>query len=236
MAALRLYVERVFRDIPEIDTSVPFFDYNAAEAIRVLPAYILSVFGDPEGSNSIVDGIALRVSEVGPLIDLKALTQWQLVALRELLDISIDICPSKISVGFFQDAVAIVCRHLTGKIPKYDPVRCYIEHYFADTPYPGDEFDEISSTKHDEDIVEYFRGTTWSGHAVQDLRTHVAALSFFTNEAHRYWCPAFMFAELEDSEAADVIADHLVFDFIEFNHQCVTYIKDELREIGRAHV
>ena len=57
-------------------------------------------------------------------------------------------------------------------------VRRKIELAVATTPSPGDQFDDISATKQDEGIVDYFRGTTWQGHRVQDLRYHEAALSF----------------------------------------------------------
>ena len=71
-----------------------------------------------------------------------------------------------------------------------DELRAQIESAFADTPSPGHKFDDISATQQDEDIVEYFRGTSWRGHRVKDLRYHHAALSFFTANAFRYWLPA----------------------------------------------
>ena len=90
-------------------------------------------------------------------------------------------------------------------------VAAQIEAAFADTPSPGTEFDDISATKHDEDIVDYFRGMTWRGHRVQDLRRHCAAMSFFTDKAFRYWLPAFMLAELENPVEADVIGESIEF-------------------------
>jgi hypothetical protein len=93
-------------------------------------------------------------------------------------------------------------------------VASLIETAFADTPRPGDAFDDISATKQDDEgIVDYFRGTTWRGHAVADLRYHSVALSFFTDAAFRYWLPAFMLASLEDAEAADVIPENIEFNF-----------------------
>ena len=90
-------------------------------------------------------------------------------------------------------------------------VTSLIETAFAATPRPGDGFDDISATKQDEGIVDHFRGTTWRGHTVADLRHHSAALSFFTDAAFRYWLPAFMLASLEDPEAADIIPESIEF-------------------------
>jgi hypothetical protein len=84
-----------------------------------------------------------------------------------------------------------------------------IEMGFASTPSPGDRFEDISATEQDEGIVNYFRGTSWRGHAVGDLRHHCAALSFFTGPAFRFWLPAFMLASLEDAKTADVIPESI---------------------------
>src|SRR5258705_7536511 len=97
-------------------------------------------------------------------------------------------------------------------------LRAKIEAAFADTPPPGNDFNDISATQWDEGIVDYFRGTTWRGHRVIDLRHHEAALSFFTDKAFRYWLPAFMLAELENPEVADVIAEHIAYKFLPSEH------------------
>ena len=98
-------------------------------------------------------------------------------------------------------------------MPK-EEVAGQIEAAFADTPSPGTEYDDISATKYDDEgIVDYFRGKTWRGHRVQDLRRHSAALSFFTTKAYRYWLPAFMLAELEHPVEADIIGESIAFDF-----------------------
>ncbi len=99
-------------------------------------------------------------------------------------------------------------------MPKED-VRRQIEVAFAETPAPGTDFDDISATRDDEGIVDYFRGTTWHGHRPRDLRVHEAALSFFTDKAFRYWLPAFMLAELESPVEADVIAQGIAFHLTE---------------------
>jgi len=95
-------------------------------------------------------------------------------------------------------------------MPRADVV-AQIKTAFANTPSPGDGFDDISATKWDEGIVDYFRRKTWRDHRVQDLRHHEAALSFFTDKAFRYWLPAFMLAELENLKEADVIAEGIAF-------------------------
>jgi hypothetical protein len=84
-----------------------------------------------------------------------------------------------------------------------------IAEAFAATPATGTDFHDISATEQDEGIVEYFRGTTWRGHPVADLRRHCAAMSFFTGPAFRYWLPAFMLASLEDAKRAEVIPEYI---------------------------
>jgi hypothetical protein len=67
------------------------------------------------------------------------------------------------------------------------------------------------------EIAQYFRGTSWQGHPPRDLRIHSAALSLFTPAAYRYWLPAFMLAEIDDPETADIIAEGIAYDFTESN-------------------
>ncbi|WP_435018249.1 DUF6714 family protein [Tundrisphaera sp. TA3] len=111
-------------------------------------------------------------------------------------------------------------------------LRKQIEMAFASTPRPGEGFDDISATsEEDEGIVDYFRGTTWRGHRVQDLRHHCAALSFFTGPAFRYWLPAFMLGSLEDAETADVIPEHIVSD-MRRHERCSLFSEDESRAIA----
>jgi hypothetical protein len=91
-------------------------------------------------------------------------------------------------------------------------VRETIVAAFANTPHPGD--DNITSPKgNDEGTEEYFRGRTWRGHTPRDLRLHSSALSFFTPAAFRYFLPAFLLAEIDDPETADIIAESIAFHF-----------------------
>lgn len=58
--------------------------------------------------------------------------------------------------------------------------------------------------------MEYFRGKTWQGHTVKNLRWHAAALNLLTAEALHHFLPAFVLAVLEDPEKADIIYDSLI--------------------------
>jgi hypothetical protein len=88
-------------------------------------------------------------------------------------------------------------------------LREQIERAFDQTPMPaGILVDPLSD---DEGVSNYFRGRSWRGHKVQDLRFHEVALSFFEPEAFRYYLPAFMLATLEDPAAADIIPHGILF-------------------------
>jgi len=88
-------------------------------------------------------------------------------------------------------------------------LREQIERAFERTPAPQGRL--VETLFDDEGVSDYFRGRTWRGHAVKDLRYHEVALSFFTPEAFRYFLPAFMLASIDDPEAADVIPDGILF-------------------------
>ena len=92
-----------------------------------------------------------------------------------------------------------------------------IEAAFADVLYPGDDnltsnYNPLSAND-DEGVADYFRQTSWRGHPVQELRYHSCALSFFTPAAFHYYLPAFLIADLEDPEEADIITQSIQFDF-----------------------
>ena len=116
-----------------------------------------------------------------------------------------------------------------------EEVIAQIEAAFADTPSPGSGFNDISATQWDEGIVDYFRGKTWQEHRVQDLLRYSAALSFFTDKAYRYWLPAFMLAELAHPEDADIIGEHIAFDFTKSGFSAARlgqFAPNELRAIA----
>jgi len=116
-----------------------------------------------------------------------------------------------------------------------EAVHAQIEEAFADTPAPGEGFDDISASMDDEGIVGYFRGTTWRGHRVQALRIHEVALSLFTDKAFRYWLPAFMLAELENPKEADIIGEGIAFhltDAESADARLRQFAQDELEAIA----
>ncbi len=93
-----------------------------------------------------------------------------------------------------------------------------IEFAFSATPRPKER--EISDpTYDDEGTAEYFRGKTWkSGHTVESLREHSSSLSFFTDEAFRYFLPAYMLATIDDPETADIIPESIEFHLVDSDH------------------
>ena len=84
-----------------------------------------------------------------------------------------------------------------------------IEDAWHDVPYPGDDKIFTPASYDDEDIVNYFGGTTWRAHTPADLRAHCSAFIFFTPEAFHYWLPAFMIAAIQDPDEADVVVDNI---------------------------
>ncbi len=92
-----------------------------------------------------------------------------------------------------------------------------IRSAFKDVQRPkGDLF---IPKKQDEGEEEYFADKTSEGHSVEALRYHEVAMGLFTPEAHQYFLPAFMVAALEDPDAADVIPDHILYHFSEYDRE-----------------
>ncbi len=83
-------------------------------------------------------------------------------------------------------------------------VRMEIETAFEYTPSPGDRQPDITVTAADEGVAEHFSRTTWHCHSAAELCRFTCALTYFTDDAFRYWLPAFMLAELEDPDAAEL--------------------------------
>jgi hypothetical protein len=84
-----------------------------------------------------------------------------------------------------------------------------IEEAWNEVPYPGDDKIFTPDSYDDEDIVNYFGGTTWRGHDPVSLRHHSSAFTFFTPEAFHYWLPAFLIANIQSPEDADVIGHYI---------------------------
>ena len=81
---------------------------------------------------------------------------------------------------------------------------------FAETPIPSGK---LTDTYDDEGVSDYFKGSHWDGHSAEKLRYHSCALSFFEPAAFRYYLPAFMIAEIQDPETADIIAENIAYKF-----------------------
>jgi hypothetical protein len=84
-----------------------------------------------------------------------------------------------------------------------------IHDAWRDVPYPGDDNIFTKDSYDDEDIVNYFGGTTWRNRDPAKLRAHSSAFTFFTPQAFHYWLPAFLIAAIENPEEADVICDYI---------------------------
>jgi len=77
--------------------------------------------------------------------------------------------------------------------------------------YPGDDNIFVKDSYDDEGITDYFKGTTWLGHSVQELRAHETAISiFFTCPAYHYWLPAYLIAAIQDPEELSQGIDAIV--------------------------
>ena len=98
------------------------------------------------------------------------------------------------------------------------PLKEAIIAAFANVPYPGDN--EITRCPYRcrpcQEIADYFKGTTWDSHQIDDLRDHHTALSLFTPEAFHYFLPTFMLAALEAHDIVHILPDAIRFPF-EFN-------------------
>lgn len=76
-------------------------------------------------------------------------------------------------------------------------VRQTIELAFEDVGYPGDVNIIRCSCSICRQTSDYFRGTRWQAHTLENLRKHQLALSLFTPEAFQYFLPAYMLATLD---------------------------------------
>lgn len=84
-----------------------------------------------------------------------------------------------------------------------------IEDAWHGVPYPGDDNIFTPDSYDDEDIINYFRRTTWCGHDPVRLREHSSAFTFFSPQAFHFWLPAFLIAAIQNPAEADVIVDHI---------------------------
>jgi hypothetical protein len=90
-----------------------------------------------------------------------------------------------------------------------------IKTAFDTTPYPGD--DQLCGSDQGDEPAEYaleFRGLNWRTIHPDFLSHHYASLSFFSDEAFRYFIPAYLIADLieTDSNAGPVF--HLTYGLV----------------------
>lgn len=91
-----------------------------------------------------------------------------------------------------------------------------IQNAFSETQYPGDK--NITSSPYKAQYPDYegnqidkvFKGKSWNEVSENDLAFQNSAMAFFTNDAWRYYLPAYMILIVNDIKKADVIADDLV--------------------------
>ncbi len=64
-------------------------------------------------------------------------------------------------------------------------------------------------------LQHFFTGKEWRELDAVALRRYDASMHYFTPSAFRYFLPAFMLAELDDPEKADILGDYVVYQFEE---------------------
>jgi len=87
-----------------------------------------------------------------------------------------------------------------------------IEAAFSTGTPPQPDKDNISKIcSDDEGTAEYFAERTWRGHTAKQLRELDFALTVLTPQAFAYYLPAYLIADIEDPEEADIIIDSLMY-------------------------
>jgi hypothetical protein len=94
---------------------------------------------------------------------------------------------------------------------KKEQVITQIRAAWKNIPYPGDDRIFTDNSYDDEDIVDYFKGTTWEGHTPENLRKHSSAFTFLSPVAYNYWLAAFLLAAIEDPREADVCVEYIAW-------------------------
>ncbi len=82
-----------------------------------------------------------------------------------------------------------------------------IRKAFSNTPKPCGKLTDVG---YDEGAQMYFEGTDWQIHVAKGLRTQDAAMHYFTPEAFRYYLPAYMLAEINKPEDADILGEYVL--------------------------
>ena len=88
-------------------------------------------------------------------------------------------------------------------------------------------------TYDDEGTQECFQNTVWEDHDAKNLRKYSSSICFLTPEAFAYYLPAFMLAEINDPETADIIAEDLASHFTDlaYNIRMSEFSREEINAI-----
>ncbi len=84
-----------------------------------------------------------------------------------------------------------------------------IREVFGKREYPGDEFLVVDMSGADWDQIEIlaaFRGKRWDEVPAATLDAYSNALSFLTEEAFRFYLPAFMLASIQQPDSPDLVS------------------------------
>lgn len=83
-----------------------------------------------------------------------------------------------------------------------------IKDAFADTPYPKDN--QIGQSHEKDFIDEQFKGKKWQDISVETLLKCRTDLMYFTDNAFRYFLPAFMIGVVLHEHETDTLATNLI--------------------------
>ncbi len=101
--------------------------------------------------------------------------------------------------------------------PELDRLINEIEHAFSSVEYPGDEalIETRGAHLEKEGVRDFFRGKNWREINLDGLlnefnQDHSACLWFMSDQAVRYYLPAFMKIALMEFDKSDLLADQVV--------------------------
>jgi hypothetical protein len=103
-------------------------------------------------------------------------------------------------------------------VSEYDEIEAFrelaaeIEGAFESLSYPGDD-DLIGAPTHWEapEVLEAFRGKHWKDVPLSVLFTHRLSLPLFSDEAFRFYLPAYLVAALLHPEEVDTLRENVFF-------------------------
>ncbi len=112
----------------------------------------------------------------------------------------------------------------------------HIRTAFADVEYPGDDFLQGSFEGCEPyEVVGPFRGRhDWQTLGAEFLDAHNEALSFFSEGGFRFFLPAYLIADLQDTlQSADPVF-HLTHGFSDLSIEVPMKTRTRVRRIGRS--